>query len=70
MVVWQYSVNAYNGRYFNSNNELQLSTGSKHGPGADQVYFWHAVLGSGWLAVILYDAFWLGKYLFPVSQSL
>lgn len=50
--------------------ELYVSTGSRHDPGTDHLYFRYDVLSSHWLAFIVYDAFRLGEYSFPVHKSL
>ena len=50
--------------------EFFLSGGREHNPGTDQSCFWYDVFSSSWLVVIIYDAFRLGKYSFPVHKSL
>ncbi len=69
-MVWLSCRNAYYILPFNGGLELYLSTGSRHKPETNQSYFWHDLPGSSWLAVIIYNTFWLGKYCFHGHKCL
>ncbi len=70
MVVWQYRINAGNILRFHAGLEFYVSTRAEHRLETNRSSFRYDVPCSAWLAFIIYNAFWLGKYLFHVHKRL